>query len=68
MSRTERIVRIIFGIALLCTLYLAFRGPRTPWAYLGLLGLLPLLSGITGYCVVCHLAGRCRVDTRKRRR
>ncbi|MGQ9498532.1 MAG: YgaP family membrane protein [Desulfotomaculales bacterium] len=60
MTRWERAARILFDLTSLSTLYFAFRGPNTPWAYLGFLGVLPLLSGITGYCVLCHLLCRCR--------
>ncbi|MDH7577866.1 MAG: hypothetical protein QHH75_08595 [Bacillota bacterium] len=54
-------------MALLCTLYFAFRGPCTPWGYLGLLGVLSLLSGLTGCCALCRLAGRCRVNASRKR-
>ena len=41
---SERIVRVILGLAILS---LAFVGPRSPWAYLGL---LPVITGTLGFC------------------
>jgi hypothetical protein len=40
----ERIIRIIAGIAIIS---LAFVGPRSPWAYLGI---IPLATGLMGWC------------------
>ena len=51
----DRIVRVIVGIAVLS---LAFIGPRTPWAYLGV---VPLLTGLVGICPLYALLG---VNTR----
>jgi hypothetical protein len=48
---TERIIRIIVGGVILS---LAFIGPQTPWAYLGL---VPLLTGLTGWCPPYTLLG-----------
>ena len=48
---TERIVRALLGIGILS---LAFVGPGTPWAYLGL---LPLLTAITGWCPLYRMLG-----------
>ena len=39
----DRVLRVIAGLAVLS---LAFVGPKTPWAYLGL---VPLLTGALGY-------------------
>ena len=47
----DRIARIIVGIAVLS---LAFIGPKTPWAYLGI---VPLLTGIVGFCPLYALLG-----------
>lgn len=47
----DRILRIIVGIAVLS---LAFIGPKTPWAYLGI---VPLLTGIVGFCPLYALLG-----------
>jgi hypothetical protein len=44
IGKVERIVRVVVGLGILA---LAFVGPRTPWAYLGI---LPLLSGLVGWC------------------
>jgi hypothetical protein len=40
----ERIIRIIAGISIIS---LAFVGPRSPWAYLGI---IPLATGLMGWC------------------
>jgi hypothetical protein len=47
----ERVVRVLVGIAILS---LAFVGPRSPWAYLGL---LPVLTGLAGWCPPYALLG-----------
>jgi hypothetical protein len=47
----DRVVRVVVGIAILS---LAFVGPQTPWAYLGL---VPLLTGLVGFCPVYALLG-----------
>jgi len=47
----ERVARIILGAAILA---LAFVGPKTPWAYLGL---IPLATGIVGWCPPYALFG-----------
>lgn len=47
----ERIVRVVGGAFILS---LAFWGPTTPWAYLGL---VPLLTGTVGYCPPYALLG-----------
>ena len=55
MSRNEgavdRILRIVFGLALLS---LIFIGPKTMW---GLVGLIPLLTGLAGYCPLYQVLG-----------
>ena len=48
---TERIIRIVVGGIILS---LAFIGPQTPWAYLGI---IPLLTGLTGWCPPYALLG-----------
>ena len=40
----DRALRIIGGLAILS---LAFVGPQTPWAYVGV---VPLLTGLVGFC------------------
>ncbi len=48
---TERIVRALLGIGILS---LAVLGPRTPWAYLGV---IPLLTAIMGWCPLYRMLG-----------
>jgi hypothetical protein len=40
----ERVVRIVAGLAILS---LAFVGPKSAWAYLGI---VPLATGLLGWC------------------
>jgi hypothetical protein len=40
----DRILRVVVGIVILS---MAFIGPQTPWAFLGL---VPLLTGLVGFC------------------
>lgn len=47
----DRILRVIVGAGLLS---LAFIGPETPLAYLGL---VPLLTGLVGWCPLYALLG-----------
>jgi len=49
----DRALRVIVGLAVLS---LAFIGPQTPWAYIGL---VPLLTGLVGYCPLYSLLGIC---------
>ena len=44
IGSTERVIRIVAGVAISA---LAFVGPQTPWA---LLGLVPLATGLLGWC------------------
>lgn len=44
IGKTERILRIIVGLIITS---LAFVGPASLWA---LLGLVPLLTGVIGWC------------------
>jgi hypothetical protein len=57
VGRIEQIIRIIAGIILLSLVSMAFIGPQTIWAYLGLIGLIPLITGIIGYCPPYQLLG-----------
>ena len=59
IGKVERIVRIVVGIGVLS---LAFVGPRTPWAYLGI---LPLLTGLVGWCPPYALFGISTVRSAK---
>lgn len=47
----DRAVRVIVGLAIIS---LVFVGPKTPWAWLGL---VPLLTGIVGFCPAYALFG-----------
>jgi len=47
----ERIMRIIGGAAIIS---LAFVGPQSPWAYLGI---IPLATGLMGWCPPYALLG-----------
>ena len=47
----DRAIRIVLGLAVL-SLY--FIGPKTPWAFLGL---VPLLTGALGSCPLYTLFG-----------
>jgi hypothetical protein len=59
IGKVERIVRVVVGIAVVS---LAFVGPRTPWAYLGI---MPILSGLIGWCPPYALLGISTVRTAK---
>ena len=47
----DRILRVIVGIIVLA---LVFVGPRTAWAWLGL---IPLATGVFGWCPLYSLLG-----------
>jgi hypothetical protein len=47
----DRILRVLVGIIILS---LAFVGPKTPWAYLGI---VPLLTGAIGFCPLYAILG-----------
>ena len=51
IGNTERAARVVIGLAILA---LAFVGPRSPWA---LVGILPLLTGASGRCPPYALFG-----------
>jgi hypothetical protein len=57
----ERTVRVLFGLGIVS---LAFIGPKTPWAYLGL---VPVVTGLSGICPLYSVLGfsTCRVSSRK---
>jgi hypothetical protein len=44
VGSVERAIRVIAGMAILS---LAFVGPQSPWAYLGI---IPLATGLLGWC------------------
>jgi len=47
----DRVLRVILGLAILS---LAFFGPQSTWAWLGL---VPLLTGLAGFCPAYALLG-----------
>lgn len=47
----DRVLRVLVGVAVLS---LVFIGPRTPWAWLGI---VPLLTGAIGFCPLYALLG-----------
>ncbi len=47
----DRIIRVVVGLAIIS---LVFMGPKTPWAWLGL---VPLLTGVVGFCPAYALFG-----------
>ena len=59
IGRIERIVRIVVGLGILS---LAFVGPRSPWAYLGI---LPVITGLVGWCPPYTLLGISTVKAPK---
>jgi hypothetical protein len=59
VGSTDRLVRILIGIALLT---LTVAGPRSAWGYLGL---IPLLTGLVGRCPLYAVLG---ISTTARRR
>ena len=55
----DRILRILVGLAVLS---LVFVGPKTPWAYLGL---VPLITGLVGVCPLYTILGLNSCPVRK---
>lgn len=47
----ERVLRVLVGLGVIS---LAFVGPKTPWAWLGI---IPVLTGATGLCPLYTLLG-----------
>ncbi len=47
----DRVLRVVVGAAVLS---LAFIGPQTPWAYVGL---VPLVTGLIGWCPLYAMLG-----------
>ncbi|MGA8891651.1 MAG: DUF2892 domain-containing protein [Anaeromyxobacteraceae bacterium] len=57
----SRVIRVVVGLGLVS---LAVAGPHSPW---GWVGLAPLLTGLTGFCPVCHIPGAktaCRIPAK----
>lgn len=61
IGRVDRVIRIIFGLALLS---LTFIGPKTMW---GLIGFIPLITAVVNFCPVYALFGMntCSLEERK---
>jgi hypothetical protein len=55
----ERVLRIALGLGILS---LAFAGPKTPWAFLGI---IPLATGLLGSCPLYTLLGFSTCPIRK---
>lgn len=55
----ERGLRVVVGLGVLS---LAFVGPKTPWAWLGL---VPVLTGLIGSCPLYTLFGISTCPARK---
>jgi hypothetical protein len=51
VGNIERVIRVVAGLGILS---LAFIGPQSPWAYLGI---VPLLTGLVGWCPPYALLG-----------
>jgi hypothetical protein len=51
VGSVERVIRIVAGAAILS---LAFVGPQTAWAYLGV---VPVATGLVGWCPPYALLG-----------
>ena len=51
IGNIERVIRVIVGAGILS---LAFVGPQSLWA---LLGIVPILTGLIGWCPPYHLFG-----------
>ncbi|MEZ5958211.1 MAG: DUF2892 domain-containing protein [Hyphomonadaceae bacterium] len=55
----DRVLRVLVGAGVLS---LAFIGPQTPWAYLGV---IPLLTGLVGFCPLYAILGINTCGVRK---
>ncbi len=60
VGAADRGLRVLVGLVLIS---LAFVGPRTPWAWLGL---IPLATGLAGSCPLYSLLGISTCPTRSR--
>lgn len=56
----DRVIRVLAGLVILS---LVFIGPKTPWAWLGV---VPILTGLVGFCPAYALFGlnTCRATRR----
>jgi Protein of unknown function (DUF2892) len=55
----DRVLRVLVGAGVLS---LAFVGPQSPWAYVGL---IPLLTGLVGFCPLYAMLGINTCPTKK---
>jgi hypothetical protein len=55
----DRVIRVVAGLAIIS---LVFIGPKTPWAWFGL---VPLLTGFVGFCPAYALLGIRTCPARK---
>ncbi len=51
IGSTERFIRLLAGLGIIA---MAFVGPRSPWAFLGI---IPILTGLIGWCPPYALLG-----------
>ena len=58
-STLDRVIRVVAGLAIIS---LVFIGPKTPWAWFGL---VPLLTGLIGFCPAYALLGIRTCPARK---
>lgn len=49
--KVDRIIRVVVGLAIVS---LAFVGPQTPWAFLGLIF---VVTGLVGFCPIYRIFG-----------
>ena len=50
IGNVSRAIRVFFGSVMLLFVPLAFVGPESGWALLGILGVFPLVMGLIGFC------------------
>ena len=55
----DRVIRVVAGLAIIS---LVLIGPKTPWAWFGL---VPLLTGLIGFCPAYALLGIRTCPARK---
>jgi hypothetical protein len=61
VGRTDRIIRVVVGLALLLGFIL---NPGGDWSWLYLIGLVPLVTGLVGSCPVYSVLGISTCPTR----